>query len=303
MKNWVSKNRQMLLRGFGSLLAIALLVFLISEQGWDKIASAVAQIPAWRLVLALLLVICSRFFVVARWHVLLRSAGQDIRFSRTAALTFTGLFASNFLPTTIGGDVVRFGGAAQMGYNSSVILASLVADRLVGMAGMAMVVPLGIFPVWQVLQSGIVIQLTLAGRLWQKGVDFARRTLQSLTLWLKQPFSLVKSLGFTWGHMLCTFGAYAILLGGLGEDMPFWLIGGLWSVQYFISLVPVSINGYGVQELLLYYLFANAGGVSLTASLTLAVLMRIVQMAASLPGAFYLPSILSAMDKSAQKNG
>jgi hypothetical protein len=64
--------------------------------------------------------------------------------------------------------------------------------------------------------------------------------------------------------------------------------------------VPISINGLGVQELLLYYLFANVGGISLTASLMLAVLMRVIQMAASLPGALYLPSILAAMDRSAK---
>jgi hypothetical protein len=116
----------------------------------------------------------------------------------------------------------------------------------------------------------------------------------------KQPIALLGSLGCTWGHMICTFTAYSILLGGLNEHLSFWLIAGLWSVQYFVSLVPVSINGLGVQELLLYYLFANVGGVSLAASLTLTVLMRIIQMLASLPGAFYLPSILAGMDKSAR---
>ena len=104
---------------------------------------AVRQIPLWRFLLATALVFISRFFVVGRWHVLLRSAEMDIPFSRSVALTFTGLFAANFLPTTIGGDVVRFAGAVEMGYSSTLILASLVADRLIGMAGMAMVLPSG----------------------------------------------------------------------------------------------------------------------------------------------------------------
>jgi glycosyltransferase 2 family protein len=298
MKNWLSKNRQTLLRTVGSILAIGLLLLLISQQGWDKVIIAVKQIPLWRFGVALGLVFISRFFVAGRWHVLLRTGGVDIPFSRTIALTFTGLFSSNFLPSTIGGDVVRFAGAVQYGYDSSIALASLVADRLVGMAGMAMVLPIGLWPVWQFLQSGRTLgSITLVG-LWGKGVNFVKRTFQSLGLWLRKPSSLLGSLGCTWGHMLCTFTAYSVLLGGLNEHLSFWLIAGLWSVQYFISLVPISINGLGVQELLLYYLFANVGGISLTASLTLAGLMRIIQTLASLPGAFYLPSILAGMDSS-----
>jgi hypothetical protein len=84
----------------------------------------------------------------------------------------------------------------------------------------------------------------------------------------------------------------------MGEHVPFSLIAGLWSVAYFITLVPISINGYGVQELSISWLFHNVAGLSLTDSLLLALLMRLLIMLASLPGAFYLPSVLAAMDRS-----
>jgi glycosyltransferase 2 family protein len=296
MKKWISKNRQMLLRGAGSLLAIGLLVFLIAEQGWSEIALAVRQIPLWRFLLATALVFISRFFVVGRWHVLLRSADVDIPFSRSAALTFTGLFASNFLPTTIGGDVVRFAGAVEMGYNSSLILASLVADRLIGMAGMAMVVPFGLIPLWSSLTGKTAQAISLAA-LWAKGRDFVKNTFQALSVWFKKPLSLLGALGMTWGHMLCTFASVSVLLAGLNDPVPYWTIAGLWSIAYFVTLVPISINGYGVQEIAMTYLFTNAGGISMTNALTLAVLARVITMIASLPGAFYLPSVLMAIDK------
>jgi hypothetical protein len=65
-------------------------------------------------------------------------------------------------------------------------------------------------------------------------------------------------------------------------------------------LVPVSINGYGVQELSLTWLFTNVAGVPLTDSLILALLMRLLTVAASLPGAFYLPTVMADMDRSSQ---
>ena len=78
--------------------------------------------------------------------------------------------------------------------------------------------------------------------------------------------------------------------------MSFWLIVGLWSISYFVTLIPISINGYGVQELSLTFLFSTVGGMSTAAGLTLAVLIRVFYMVASLPGAVYMPAILSAMD-------
>lgn len=296
MKQWISKNRQMLLRGAGSLLAIGLLIFLIAQQGWDEIAAAVGQIPLWRFLLATALVFVSRFFVIGRWHVLLRSADVRIPYSRSAALTFTGLFASNFLPTTIGGDVVRFAGAVEMGYGSSLILASLVADRLIGMLGMAMVLPLGLAALWSSMMGRTAQAISLVG-LWAKGRDFVRKTFDTLSVWFKKPLSLLGALGITWGHMLCTFASASVLLTGLNDPVPFWLIAGLWSVSYFVTLIPVSINGYGVQELSLTYLFSEVAGTSMANALTLAVLVRVITMIASLPGAFYLPSVLTAIDK------
>ena len=295
MKKWISKNRQMLLRGAGSLLAIGLLVFLIAGH-WSEIAEVIKQIPLWRFLLATLLVFVSRFFVIGRWHVLLHSAEMKIPFSRSAALTFTGLFASNFLPTTIGGDVVRFAGAVEMGYGSTLILASLVADRLIGMAGMAMVLPLGLAALWSTVAGQTVQAISLAG-LWAKGRDFVRKTFEALSVWFRKPVSLLGALGMTWGHMLCTFASASVLLTGLNDPLPFWTIAGISSLIYFVTLVPISINGYGVQELASTYFFSNVVGVSMANALTLAVLVRVIQMIASLPGAFYLPSILTAIDK------
>lgn len=83
-------------------------------------------------------------------------------------LMFTGNFSSNFLPTTIGGDVVRLGGAMQMGYDRAICLASLVVDRLIGMAGMALALPLGLIPLFS-LNGSLVQSFTLVGLFQKRG--------------------------------------------------------------------------------------------------------------------------------------
>src|SRR5262245_31462976 len=136
MIEWLSENRNFLLRLFGTLVAILLIIVLIQQEGWSEIVESLKQISPISFFLALASLLISRIFVIARWHVLLRSGGVKIPFSRTTELTLMGLFASNFLPTTIGGDVVRLTGVMQMGFDRAICLASIAADRLIGMAGM-----------------------------------------------------------------------------------------------------------------------------------------------------------------------
>jgi len=297
MKNWYSKNRQFLIRLIGTALAVGLLAFLLYKEGWADIVDAVTKIPAQYLVAAALIVFLSRFFVIGRWHILLRSAGIDIKFSSTTSITFTGLFASNFLPTTIGGDVIRLSVVIQMGFDRAICLASLAADRLIGMFGMAMVVPVGLIPLWQ-WSAGQTLQSSALSVLWQRGFNFIKRTLQSFSIWLKNPKALFGSLACTWGHMLCTFAAAFILIRGMGGNVNYWLVAGIYSLTYFVTLLPISINGYGVQELSLSYLMVHIGGMDMASGLALAVMMRAAFLIASLPGAAFLPRTMADMDRS-----
>lgn len=293
MTSWLSRNRQRLVQLVGTILAIVLLVFLLRDGGWNEILKAMRQIQIVDLFWVALLFLISRLAVVARWHVLLKSGGVDIRFKDSASLTFTGLFASNFLPTTVGGDVVRLGGAMQMGFDRAVCLASIVADRIIGMFGMFMVAPLGLVYAWNVIPA-IPSKLSFLGFI-QKPLDFVKRTFVTFSIWLKKPGSLLLSLLFTWIHMICLFTSIYIFMNDLGSHVSFWMVAGLYSLTYFITQIPISINGYGLQELSFTFLFSNVAGVTPAISFTVGILFRAYLVIASLPGALLLPSTLAAM--------
>lgn len=298
MVSWLSRHRQSIVQFAGTLLAVVLLILLLREGGWEGILSAMQKIEVADLFWVALLFIISRIATACRWHVLLRSAGINIRFKDSMALTFTGLFASNFLPTTIGGDVVRLAGAMQMGYDRAVCLASIAADRLIGMLGMLMTLPIGIFYSWNILQT-IPLDLSFVG-VMRRPFAFIKRTFSAFSIWLQKPGSLFLSLLFTWIHMLCVFGSIYIFTDDLGSHVSFWMIAGLWSLTYFITLIPISINGYGLQELSFTFLFSHVAGVAPTMSLTIVVLIRAYLVISSLPGAFLLPTALAAItDKQA----
>jgi len=183
-----------------------------------------------------------------------------------------------------------------MGYDRAVCFASIAADRLVGMAGMTMVLPIGVVHSWSLL--GTTTSASFSAAAWVKRpIAFLKRTFFVFQLWFKKPLFLLGSLAFTWIHMLCLFYSIYIFAEDLGSYVSFWLIAGLWSVTYFITLVPISINGYGLQELSFTFLMSNAAGLTTAASLGVAVLIRAFFILSSLPGALFLPSIMSAMAK------
>jgi uncharacterized membrane protein YbhN (UPF0104 family) len=293
MTAWWLKNRQRILQLAGTILTVGLLASLLKDDGWDEIVNAFREIRTADLIWVALLFFISRIATVWRWHVLLRSGGIDMRFKDSMALTFTGLFASNFLPTTIGGDVVRLAGAMQMGFDRAICLASIAADRLIGLLGMSMTVPIGLVHSWGMLQVASLPYSSVA--FIQKPIVFIKRTFSVFTIWLKKPTSLLASLFFTWINMLCLFGSIYIFVDDLGSHASFWMIAGLWSLTYFITLIPISINGYGVQELSFTFLMSNVAGLTPAVSLSVAVLFRAYLIFSSLPGALFLPSILSAM--------
>lgn len=306
-------RRQSFWRAVGTLLSLALLVYMIRAQSWDEFLSVLRRLPAYTLFLAFGFTLCSRVLVSLRWFVLLRSAGVKLSFWQCLRLTFMGLFASNFLPTTIGGDLVRMAGAVTLRFDAGVSAASLVVDRLVGMLGMASLAPFGMAIVlrpvngarpgvswwmgfipslWSGLSSRLA-RLPGIGWLYRRFEKFARSVLRSSVYWLIHPASLLLALLCTYGHMLFTFLTVWLLLSEMNQSLSFWWIGALWSLNYFITtFLPFSINGLGLQEVTITYLYSHFGGVSMEAGLALSVLMRLLPMLASLPGALFLPDIL-----------
>jgi uncharacterized membrane protein YbhN (UPF0104 family) len=293
------------LRWAGTLLALGLLVYLIFNEGLDALLQSLKQISWGSLLLVLALTLISRLATVGRWHTLLRSADVKISLLQSTRLVFAGLFAANFLPTTIGGDLIRFVGTLRLKLDGATCAASLVMDRLVGMAGMATILPAGLLrffnmPFPQNTTSHPLMMVALPNWAeWVKGklLKLWQSIKHALRLWISHPKDLFKAYLFTWVHMLATFFSIWYLFGQMGGHISFWLIAGLWSMTYFITLLPVSINGLGVQEVALTFFFVNYAGISSQNMLVIALLMRILPVMASLPGAFFVGSLLQPEKK------
>jgi uncharacterized membrane protein YbhN (UPF0104 family) len=158
---------------------------------------------------------------------------------------------------------------------------------------MAMTAPIGVADAWNILPN-MAIRFFFFAR-FEKPIAFLKRTLATFSIWFKNPAALLAALACTWIHMLCLFGSIYIFVEDLGAHASFWTIAGVWSLTYFITLVPISINGYGVQEVVFAVLLSEVVGFVPSVAVTIAILVRAYFLLSSLPGAAFLPSILSAL--------
>ena len=275
--------------------------------------------PGW-MALGAVLIALSLPLRAYRWHIVLHGVGSSIRFSRLVELYLVGSFFNAFLPSGVGGDVVRAAEAAQ-DVDSGVAVGTVVVDRLSGLMAMflmALVVlpfrPAG-FPnnmaiaIATICILGLTAGIILAdGRLFHflirfvpKGIraagnGFLDRLAHSIRMcsWRALAGALLVSVVFN----MMQVGWWAATGLALGFNVPF---------SYYLIIVPIlalailvpSIGGLGVRENLAPLLFGGAG-LAPEQAVAFTLLVFGLERVASLLGApVYLASIIrSARRKS-----
>lgn len=284
------------LRAAGTVASLLLLAWILGRQDWLAIVRHAGAVPPGLLAAALAMFLASQAGGAARWWILLRYQRIGIGYGRAFRINAAGLFASNFLPGTIGGDVLRVAGILPLTVGPVIGLASVVADRLIGIATMVLVLPLS----W--LAFGPRLMPALGGLLGV-GVPSDRisklarmasdRVRAALAPWLARPQSLIFS-------MLASIAAVAIYLSGLwtvarglGIEVTLAQVAGVTGITYFLSQIPISVNGLGIREAAMIALYVPLGATGEQAA-ALALITRLLVMLSSLHGALWAPSLLSA---------
>jgi uncharacterized protein (TIRG00374 family) len=114
----------------------AFLGFLVWYVGRQDLASVLRRAHPVFLALCLLL---SPILVVAstwKWRIILHREGASLRFAQLFRSYLVGYFFSNFLPSNVGGDVVRSYRAGRAAGDQTLAAASIVVERITGLLGL-----------------------------------------------------------------------------------------------------------------------------------------------------------------------
>lgn len=125
-------------------IAVIGLWLALSVTDWRLlVATALGASPLFTF-LAVLVIIVIRLVVATRWHLFLRQSNPAITLSRVVNATFVSSSLGTFLPAGLGEDLVRVVYLGTSRGERVGVLASVVLDRLVGMASIGLVGLIGL---------------------------------------------------------------------------------------------------------------------------------------------------------------
>lgn len=275
----------------GAAISIGLLGIVVSRQDWRELLRLAASIPIWVFVAGGALLVVRLGVHGMRWRVLLRAQGIDLGVSETLRLQWAGFYAGNFLPTSVGGDVVRLYGVLPASPGKVVAAASIVVDRALGVIGMLFVLPFSL-PLLNSMFYGTAVGLALgASDLRDRVRGGFARFKQALALWGSQPRSLLLALSASWVGIFSFLVMIWLFATALEMPVNFVDVAGASALTYYVALIPFSINSYGIRELGVVFFYTQLGASSEQA-LALALLTRVLLLIVSLPGALLLPRVL-----------
>lgn len=208
-----------------------------------------------------------------RFRFVMSAQHLRIALKEAASLTFIGQFFSNFLPTTVGGDLVKAYYTSKITGKKLQSLACVIFDRLLGTFTLILMMlitlffvkkspysgPLTTFVITALIISLAVILLFFSRRI-AKRVPFLSALLRLLKLekkmkgiydiiynYKKHPRLIIKAVLISIALQLVIFYSGYLLIRGLNFYVPLITVFLLLPIITTVSMAP-SINGLGVRE-------------------------------------------------------
>lgn len=120
-------------------VSLALLVVLFKKIDFRSTFRVISHIEPLYMVIALVVFLVINILVLYRWKMLLNAQGICLPLKRILSSFAGGVFFNLFLPSTIGGDIARTVDLSLHTKRRSVIVASVLLDRLSGFVGLVIV--------------------------------------------------------------------------------------------------------------------------------------------------------------------
>lgn len=303
------------------IVSAALMVYLIQMINWKEAFIIIKEGSFLYIFAAFLAIQITVSSSVIKWYMLVHPSHQKtdkekISIHRLGRLYYVGLFFNNFLPGSVGGDIVRIvqlgkdigmsrstasvalerltSGAALVGI---VLIMSLFIDdarpyliSLVVIIVAAIIIYL-VYKIWikKKKDDSVSVPKTKLGNLMNKGkkavIHFAETVYnyrhEGWKWWtVVAALSLLFQFGMAWINDL--------LFKSFGFDIPWIELLVIITLISFITMIPVSLNGLGVREASYVYFFQHLGvpdGVSLSVSL---LFLFLVSISSLVGGLFWL---------------
>ncbi len=305
------KIKSWLLVRFGAgILLISWLSYSIDfKKVWQPIT------PRGWLYLVLLFVVINidRVLMSYKWRILLTAKNIVISFGDIVKSYYVGTFWGIFLPSTVGGDVVRAYRVAKHTGSTKDIASSVMMERILGaltslllsiICLLVAVVFVGVFD-WQLVigvslvfvVAVVIVAFSFHGRLQDRLARTSMLERQGVWGKLGRVYNSYMDYGRHHGALarfvawsaveqcVPVIGVYLTALA-LGKDISFLYAVIFVPLVMTLAKIPLSLDGYGIREGLYVYLFSLVG-ISHGDAFVIGLLSHVVANLALLPGFIY----------------
>lgn len=288
-------------RLLGSAVLLGVLLVLVP---FADLSAALRRVPPAVWLAALPTYLALHLIGVAKWRLLINTADAGLSFVQTARCYYYGLFGNIFLPSIVGGDVVRAGLAATMSRSKTGLVMGSLVDRILDTAGLALLAGIGVLflpnaldprsraiftTVAAVMLAGLVAGAVAVALLpvarWvpfkvRRRLVVVRDAFRALG---RRPERLVVSLamGMALQALLVLLNAWLGRVMGVDISPLVWLF--VWPLAKIAAILPVTQGGIGVREGALVVLF-QPFGVGAGAAMATGLVFTAIVMAGGLVG-------------------
>jgi len=267
-------------------VSAALLAYLLSTTDLQALTQRLRASDALLLGLAMVLYSLILGISTWRWRLLLQAQGYEAPIADLSASYLVATFFNNFLPSNIGGDVIRIRDSSRLTGSTTTSLAVVAIDRIVGLGALyALAVTAyllggpdvrrlaGATPV--LIGLGLVFA-TLAYVFFRPGI--ARRLMELSRLsrlgWAQKQFETVQAavhvyrarVGAVWAAFAGSVALQALVVvyyynvaRALHIPLPLDAAFLIVPLCTLVQTVPISFNGWGIRESVFILYFGQVG--------------------------------------------
>ncbi len=295
---------------FRILVTSGLLGLVALQIDWSRMGSRVSHGQPLYFLAALALVLAALTIGGFRWLRLLRGAELDVSVRDVARIYAVATFSNTFLPTSVGGDVTRTLLVARRGPQLTRAAISVIVDRFGGLAGLlgtawlafaiqSAKVPHGakIFLAW--VSAAVLVGTLLLVLAVFRGSRVARALVperfashaveirELLHVYSREPWTLIVLLTTSLIFQALISLQLVMLADSIGLHLAYSTAAVVLALVTVVTLIPISIGGFGVREGS-YVVLLGGASIGATDATLISILSVAVLFIASLPGAFML---------------
>jgi uncharacterized protein (TIRG00374 family) len=294
-------------------VSLALLVLLFRQIDVARLWEMARRASFAWLLLALGIYGISLVISTWRWHLLLDAQRVSVRRRSLFGSFLVATFFNNFLPSNIGGDVIRISDTAGPAQSKTRAAAVVLTDRALGLMALVFVAALGasvaasvhpaalpIWPVW--LWAGFFAGAAASapavfapagfGRLLRPLTVFHPEWVGSriekltdvLSRFKAQPSALASCFVWAIFVQVTMVAFYFAVAYALHLNLSLSDLAVIVPLSFVVQMLPVSVNGFGVREATFSFYFTRIGQ-PIESALLVSLVPQALIMISSLAGA------------------